>query len=340
MIVFSHNASQILVRLAGSVPLLVRAAVSTLRPHSQLASCTLMPTEMLSAAGATCPASSSRNDTKVAPLADLAENLRRLQLTQAARCGKDRRRFPVLQQAASGNMRAPRLKSPRPPSTEDRRRENNARSLPADGSMYYASYLQERVRQNRARAEQLADADADADARRTPLADLPDEVFKDFSPGPQGGIGGDSNWEEIVEEAVAENGSGDQATVASGVSDDSPPVTPPGHLCPAGHTGDGGSELYISHSGEKEQQQNSKEGLRSVKGAGERSAGRTRRAAKLRSETQKQREKEKEEDAKEGLRSVKGDRSSSSTATWLALAKSVSGDGVDGPIVTVASTLA
>ena len=77
-----------------------------------------------------------------------------------------------------------------------------------------------------------------------------------------------------------------------------------------------------------------------MKGAGERSARRTRRAAKLRSETQKQREKEKEEDAKEGLRSVKGDRSSSSTATWLALAKSVSGDGVDGPIVTVASTLA
>ena len=162
---------------------------------------------------------------------NLADNLRRMQLAPAPRCDKTSREDAhrlaqvqtgmLLQRTASGNMRTPRLESPRP-STEDRR-------------------------------------------------------------------------EKIVIEAVEENGSWtdiNHAMVASGVSDDSPPVTPPGHLCPAGHTGDGGSELYISHSGEKEQQQNAKEGLRSVKGAGERSARRTRRAAKLRSETQKQREKE------------------------------------------------
>jgi hypothetical protein len=68
-----------------------------------------------------------------------------------------------------------------------------ARGLPADGPMF----LQERVRQNRAIAEQLANTDStDADdARRMPLADLPDEVFKDFSQGPAGA--GDSNWEEM-----------------------------------------------------------------------------------------------------------------------------------------------
>jgi hypothetical protein len=199
---------------------------------------------------------------------NLADNLRRMQLAPAPRCDKTSREDAhrlaqvqtgmLLQRTASGNMRTPRLESPRP-STEDRR-------------------------------------------------------------------------EKIVIEAVEENGSWtdiNHAMVASGVSDD---FTPPGHLCPAGHTGDAGSERYISHSGGG--------GERSEETREEKKARRARRAAKKRrNERRKQREKEKEEDAKEGLRSVKG-AANPSTATWIALAESVSGDGVDGPIVTVVPTLA
>ena len=80
--------------------------------------------------------------------------------------------------------------------------------------------------------------------------------------------------------------------VASGVSDD---FTLPERLCPAGHTGDAGSEQYISGR---------RGGLKSVKGA----------ATPLHAAV-------------------------SPFATWVALAESVSGDGVNGPIVTVVPTI-
>ena len=381
---------------------------------------------MTSTATATCCATSLRSNMKAAPLEDLADNLRLLKLKPTS--GKNK--SPVaadgwrhaqqvhhlaqiqtgmlLQRTASGNL-VRRADSRSPPSSPGARRQANNSFHTTRPPIRRDTSVEESTRStdDRAICHHLSqqsssdESDEQLPASGSPVGssvplstvvsvDTQPEVVEAVIPneeseGLRGGrlASAGSSWMDDV----------DHAMVASGISSDDYFI-PPEHLCPAGHTGDAGSEPAMApaaqlctagHTGDagsercvprtprtagEEPREGTREGIR--EGTLEEAGGETREEKKARRAAKKSRneakrakkerngkmKKAKQEDAEDRLDSVKRGEPrpsegappegappapalgvSPSTAAWIALAESVSGDGLEGPIVTVVPSL-